>query len=146
MRIPGSSASPAPSPGYRTAWACATWTCLSATPAGSSPRRNWSSSPPPPARPVQRPRLTTCTTRPEPAPPPRPPPPPPPGRPGRPPAPPPPPRAGRAGSPAGHRPLRVGHHGRHGLGELLLGAELDELRAGLGRRDVPRGHVEGVAR
>src|SRR5690348_5833207 len=230
MRIPGSSASPTPSPGYRTAWACATCTCSSAPPAGRSPRRNWSSSPPP-ARPVPRPRLTTCTTLPEPAPtrsstsrpgpptggasppstrtwprpnsgttpngpaacaprkiswsvssPPRPasaaghgasvrnpnvpgstspapsgprspgsatvprPPPPTSTRPSGPaPAAPTPRPAGKAGLPAGHRPLRVGHHGRHGLGELLLGAELDELRAGLGRGDVPRGYVEGVA-
>ena len=50
--ISGSSASRTPSPGYRTAWACATWTCSSASPAGTWPPWTWSSSRPRPARPA----------------------------------------------------------------------------------------------
>src|SRR5580692_2039785 len=45
-----------------------------------------------------------------------------------------------------HGALDVDFHHRDGLGQLVPGAELDELRAGLGGGDVSRGHVEGVAR
>ena len=45
-----------------------------------------------------------------------------------------------------HCPLRVGSHRRERLGELFPGAELEELRARLGRGDVPRRHVEARGR
>ncbi len=57
------------------------------------------------------------------------------------------PQDSRPGRPSLRRcsdPLRVGSHRRERLGELLPGAELEELRARLGRGDVPRRHVEGV--